>query len=112
VKTVADVLEVSRSNLHDRVNRSAKPPRGYHKAQDAVVLPHIQTLVAKRPTYGSRRMTAILNRQLRSEGLAAVNHKRVYRIMERNNLLLQRSGLDRPERNHDGKVIMMRSNLR
>ena len=32
--------------------------------------------------------------------------------MERNNLLLLRSGFDRPERNHDGKVIMMRSNLR
>ncbi len=112
MKTVADVLGVSRSNLHDRVNGSAKPRRGYHKAQDAVVLPRIQALVAKRPTYGYRRVTAILNRQLRSEGLAAVNHKRVYRIMGRNNLLLQRSGFDRTERNHDGKVIMMRSNLR
>ena len=77
-----------------------------------MVLPRIQVLVAKRPTYGYRRITALLNRQLRSEGLAAVNHKRVYRIMERNNLLLQRSGFHRPERNHDGKVIMMRSNLR
>ncbi len=112
MKTVANVLEVSRSNLHDRLNGSAKPRRGYHKAQDAVVLPRIQALVAKRPTYGYRRITAILNRQLRSEGLAAVNHKRIYRIMERNNLLLQRSGFHRPERNHDGKVIMMRSNLR
>jgi len=89
MKTVADVLAVSRSNLHERVNGSAKPRRGYHKAQDAVVLPPIQALVAKRPTYGYRRIMAILNRQLRSEGLAAVNHKRVYRIMERNNLLLQ-----------------------
>ncbi len=112
MKTVADVLEVSRSNLHDCVNGSAKPRRGYYKAQDAVVLPRIQALVAKRPTYGYRRITALLNRQLRAEGLAAVNHKRVYRIMERNNLLLQRSGIDRPERNDDGKVIMLRSNLR
>ena len=109
---VAKTLGVSRSNLHERLNGSAKPRRGYHKAQDAVVLPLIQTLVAKRPTYGYRRITAILNRQLRSEGHATVNHKRVYRIMERNNLLLQRSGFDRPERSHDGKVIMMRSNLR
>ncbi|MDA5555129.1 hypothetical protein PJL69_00005 [Shimia sp. MMG029] len=44
--TVADVLEVSRSNLHERLNGRAKPRRGYHKAQDAVVLPRIQTLVA------------------------------------------------------------------
>ena len=77
-----------------------------------MVLPRIQVLVAKRPTYGYRRITALLNRQLRSEGLAAVNHRQVCRIMERNNLLFQRSGFDRPERNHDDKVIMMRSNLR
>ena len=105
-------LGVSRSNLHDRLKGSAKPRRGYHKAQDAVALPRIQALVDKRPTYGYRRITAILNRQLRSEGFAAVNHKRVYRIMQRNSLLLQRSGFDRPERSHDGKIIMMRSNLR
>ena len=70
---VAKTLGVSRSNLHDRVNGSAKQRRGYHKAQDAVVLPRIQALAAKRPTYGYRRITAILNRQLRSEGLSAVN---------------------------------------
>jgi transposase InsO family protein len=45
-------------------------------------------------------------------GHASVNHKRVYRIMQRNNPLLQRSGFGRPERNHDVKFIMMRSNLR
>ena len=32
--------------------------------------------------------------------------------MSRNGLLLERSGFVRPERNHNGKVIMMRSNLR
>jgi hypothetical protein len=32
--------------------------------------------------------------------------------MKRNNLLLQRSGFDRPERNHKGIVIMMGSNMR
>lgn len=112
MKAVASTLDVSRSNLLKRMKGSIKPRRGYHKAQDAVVLPRIQALVAKRPTYGYRRITALLNKELRAEGLTAVNHKRVYRIMERNNLLLERSGFDRPERNHDGKVIMMRSNLR
>ena len=112
MKAVADTLGVSRSNLQSRLNGSAKPRRSYHKAQDAAVLPRIQALVAKRPTYGYRRITALLNRELRAEGLTEVNHKRVYRIMARNNLLLERSGFARPERNHDGKVIMMRSNLR
>ena len=109
---VATTLGVSRSNLHDRVNGSAKPRRGYQKAQDAAVLPRIERLVAERPTYGYRRITAVLNRELRLAGLPPVNHKRVYRIMRRNNLLLERSGFDRSERIHDGKVIMMRSNLR
>ena len=112
MKAVATTLGISRSNLHDRLNGSAKPRRGYHKARDAAVLPRLQALVAKRPTYGYRRITALPNRQPRSEGLAAVNHKRVHRIMRRNNRLLQRSGFDRPERNQDGKVMMMRSNLR
>lgn len=47
---VARAPDVSRSNLHDRLNGSAKPRRSYHKARDAAVLPRIQALVAKRPT--------------------------------------------------------------
>ena len=72
----------------------------------------ITALVAARPTYGYRRITAILNRQLRAEGLAPVNHKRVYRILQAQNLLLARRYTERPEHVHDGKVIVMRSNLR
>ena len=112
MKAVAQILGVSRSNLHEPQNGSTKPRRSYHKTQDAAVLPRIERLVAKRPTYGYRRITAVLNRELTAEGLAPANHKRVYRIMKTNSLLLERSGFDRPERTHDGKVIMMRSNLR
>lgn len=112
MKVVATTLGVSRSNLHERLHGSAKPRRSYHKAQDAAMLPRIERLVAERPTYGYRRITAVLTRELKAEGLAPVNHKRVYRIMKTNNLLLERSGFDRAERTHDGKVVMMRSNLR
>jgi transposase InsO family protein len=112
VKVVAETLGVARSNLIDRLSGRKKPRRRYHKAQDAAVVPLITTLVAKPPTYGYRRITAILNRQLRSEGLAPVNHKRVYRIMQAHNLLLARKYTERPEHVHDGKVIVMRSNLR
>ena len=65
-----------------------------------------------RPTYGYRRITAALNRQLRADGLAPVNHKRVYRIMQAHSLLLARHYTERPDLAHDGKVIVMRSNLR
>lgn len=112
MKTVADVLGVSRSNLHDRLKGTAKPRRRTHKAQDAGLLPRITALVTARPTYGYRRITAVLNRQIRSEGMAPVNHKRVYRIMQAHSLLLARHYTERPDLAHDGKVIVMRSNLR
>ncbi len=57
---VAETLGVSRSNLHDRLSGRTKPRRRYHKAQDAAVLPLITTLVAAPPTYGYRRITALL----------------------------------------------------
>jgi len=82
VKSVAETLGVARSNLIDRMKGRTKPRRRYQKAQDAAVAPLITALVSARSTYGYRRITAILNRQLRSEGLAPVNHKRVYRIMQ------------------------------
>jgi len=112
MKTVADVLGVSRSNLHNRLKGTTKPRRRYHKAQDAALLPRITALVTARPTYGYRRITAVLNRQPRSAGLAPVNHKRVYRIMQAHSLLLARHYTERPDLAHDGKVIVMRSNLR
>ena len=76
------------------------------------MLPLISKLVAVRPTYGYRRITAILNRQLRTVGLGPVNHKRVYRIMRAHNLLLARRYSERTDHIHDGRVIVMRSNLR
>jgi len=112
MSAVAETLGVSRSNLHDRVGGRTKPRRRYHKAQDAAVLPLILALVAARPTYGYRRITALLNRQLRAQGRAPVNHKRVYRIMQANNLLLARKYTGRPDLAHDGRVVVMRSNLR
>ncbi|WP_143535068.1 IS3 family transposase [Roseivivax jejudonensis] len=112
VKAVAETLGVSRSNLHARMNGSAKPRRRYHKAQDAALLPMIEALVAARPTYGYRRITALLNRRLRVDGAAPANHKRVYRIMQAHGLLLARTHAERPERAHDGKVVTIRSNLR
>lgn len=74
VKVVADTLGVARSSLIDRLHGRTKPRRRYHKAQDAAVVPLITALVAARPTYGYRRITAILNRQQRAESRAPVNH--------------------------------------
>ncbi len=75
-------------------------------------MPLITALVAARPTYGYRRITALLNRQLRAQGLAPMNRKRVCRIMQSNKVLLARSHTERPAHTHDGKVIVICSNLR
>ena len=112
MKAEAQTLGVARSNLIERLQGRSRPRQGYHKAEDAELVPLIMALVAARPTYGYRRITAILNRQRRSEGAMSANHKRVYRIMRTHNLLLARKYLERPEHVHDGKVIVMRSNLR
>ena len=112
MKVVAETLGVARSNLIDRLKERTKPRRRYPKAQDAAAAPLITALAAARPTYGYRRITALLNRRLRSDGLAPVNHKRVHRIMRAHSLVLARKYSERPGHVHDGKVIVMRSNLR
>ena len=68
--------------------------------------------VDERPTYGYRRITALLRRELAAEGQPLVNHKRVYRLMQMHGLLLTRHSGRRPGRIHDGKVIVMASNRR
>ena len=77
MSVVAQTLGVSRSQPHARLAGRAEPRRRDRKAGDATVVPLIAALVAARPTYGSRRITALLNRQLRAAEAAPVNHKRV-----------------------------------
>lgn len=75
------------------------------------MLQHIRELVATRPTYGYRRITALLTRQFANENRLLVNHQRVYRIMKQHGLVLARHTARRPGRTHDGKVIVMRSKV-
>lgn len=62
MKTIADVLGVARSHLHERVRRSTAPRRHYRKAADEELLPLIRRVVDERPTSGYRRVTALVNR--------------------------------------------------
>jgi len=85
--------------------------RHYKKAEDERYLALIRKICDKKPTYGYRRVHAVLNRALRGSGEPGVNHKRVYRIMKIHNLLLQRY-TGRPNRLHEGTVITLKSNTR
>jgi len=109
---VAETLGVSRSNLHAQLSRPDRPRGPYVKSGDEALLAEIRSFVDKRPTYGYRRITALVNRGRAKRGLDKINHKRVYRIMKRHGLLLQPHTGRREGRIHDGKVIVMRSNLR
>jgi len=112
VKVIAEAIGVSRTHQYQkRMGNRQGGKRFYHKAQDDRYLPLIRKIVDERATYGYRRVTAVMNRMLKIEGKEGINHKRVYRIMKKNNLLLQRH-TGRPIRVHDGTVRMIRSNMR
>jgi putative transposase len=75
MKAVADTLQVACSNLVELAERGRSRPRPpYRKAGDAELLARIRPLVDARPSYGYRRITALLNRQAEAEGLARANH--------------------------------------
>ena len=112
MKAVAETLGVARSNLVERLKDRGRPRQRYGKAEDAALLPRVRLLVDERPTYGYRRITALLNRALAREGWPRVNHKRVYRLMQIHGLLLAKHTGHRQGRSHDGKVVVMASNLR
>ena len=112
MKRIAGALGVSRSNLLDRRDGRTRPRCSYRKSDDEGLLPLIRRFVDERPTYGYRRIAALVNRELTRTGLPVVNRKRVHRIMRQAALLLEPSTGRREGRVHDGKVMVMRSNLR
>ncbi len=112
MKRVAETLGVSRSQLIERLKGARKLRSAYRKPDDAELLAPLRTLVDERPTYGYRRIAALMNRGRLKTGLPRLNHKRVYRLMSQNGLLLQRYTGQPPGRAHDGKVITIRPNLR
>ena len=79
----------------------------HNRNDDPSVLDAIRSITDERPSYGYRRVTAVLSKKLQKP----VNHKRVYRIMKENSLLLQKYG-KRPTRSHHGKIITLASNMR
>jgi putative transposase len=112
VRRVATTLGVSRSQLHERLRHGTKARTRYHKSEDSQLLDPLRRLVDERPTYGYRRIGALLNKERLKVGLARLNHKRIYRLMAQNGLLLQRYTGRPPGRAHDGQIITIRPNLR
>jgi putative transposase len=103
---------VSRSNLISQINKDKTlREKQYQKANDQDLLFRIEEVIKVRPAYGYRRVTALVRGQLKGEGNAIVNHKRIYRLMKHNGLLLKKP-LHKEKRAHDGKVQTLLSNTR
>ena len=90
MKTVAEVIGVSRSNLIERMRERPKKRIGGPPLSHDKLVAEIKAVIAKLPTYGYRRVHAILKRQALAAGLKPPNHKRVYRVMKVHGLLLDR----------------------
>ena len=106
-------MEISRSSLTEQVRSgdTVSRPERYSKSEDDFLLPMIRKLTDERASYGYRRVTAMLNRELEKQGQPRVNPKRIYRIMKQAGLLLQRH-TGKSTRTHDGKIITLKPNLR
>jgi putative transposase len=111
MKTVAEVIGVSRSNLVECLQQH--PPRriGRPPLPDEELVAQIKAAIAELPTYGYRRVHAILKRQAVAIGLTPPNHKRVYRVMKIHDLLLDRHA-GGAERRHDGRIAVDQRNRR
>lgn len=109
MKAVARTLGVAWSSLESKpapARRRGRPP-----APEDELLARIKAIIAALPTYGYRRVHALLRRQAEEEGRPPPNHKRVWRIMKAHGLLLARHA-GGAERRHDGRVAVPERNTR
>ncbi|MFL1830109.1 IS3 family transposase, partial [Klebsiella pneumoniae] len=115
VSFVSRCLRVSRAQLHVILRRTDdwKDGRRSRHTDDTDVLRRIHHVIGELPTYGYRRVWALLRRQTEPDGMPAINAKRVYRIMRQNALLLERKPAVPPsKRAHTGRVAVKESNQR
>lgn len=112
MSAVASALSVSRPHLASCRRSAAPRRRGRPPLPDADLLAAIQALVADLPTYGYRRVHALLRRDAEREGRPVPNVKRVYRVMKLHGLLLQRHAGGAETRRHEGKVAVTTRNTR
>ena len=93
MKAVCQALGVARSNIAAGLGAAIARPLervGRAPAPDEALVARIKAIIGDQPTYGYRRVWALLRREAAIEGLAPVNAKRVHRVMKAHGMLLQR----------------------
>ena len=111
VTAVARTLGLARSNLTARLAPVAPRRRGRPPRPDGELVDQIRAVIGDMPTYGYRRVLAILRRAARAGGPPAPNHKRLWRVMKAHGLLLQRHAGGEARR-HDGRIAVAERNRR
>ncbi len=115
ISLVSRTLCVSRAQLYILAKRKSdwKDKRGRRPQDDSDALACIHNVIDKLPTYGYRRILAMLRRQSENENIAIINAKRVYCITKQSALLLE-CKLEIPvsKRAYTGKVVVNESNQR
>ena len=115
VKLVSESLGVSRSQLTARIKQAPETRKTRHRRvlDDATLVERISLTIADLPSYGYRRVWALLRRQSEQQAQPAANAKRVYRVMRDHGLLLERRRKQPGvARRHDGRVAVSTSNTR
>lgn len=79
ISLVSRCLRVSRAQLHAMARRSKdwQDRRCKRKSDDTEALARIHTVIGDLPTYGYRRVWALLRRQSETDDMAVINAKRV-----------------------------------
>jgi putative transposase len=112
VSAVANALDVSRQHLSSTRRKAPGQRRGRPALPEEELVARIQALIAELPTYGYRRIHALLRRQACNGGPSAPNAKRAQQVMKVHGLLLQRHSGKADERRHDGRVAVDTRNAR
>lgn len=109
---VCEAFGVARSNMAQRAKQRPSKARGRPPLAEDDLVKEIKAIIAGMPTYGYRRVHAILRRNALRDSRSWPNVKRVYRVMKVHGLLLQRHTGAIDTRRHDGRVAVEQSNLR
>ena len=111
MSAVAEAVGRSRPHLSAMRRPGEQRRRGRPPRPDTKLVADIRRLIADLPTYGYRRVHALLRREAEGNERAAPNPKRVYRVMKLHGLPLQRHTRGE-ERRHDGKIAVQIRNTR
>ena len=80
VGLVASALKLTRSNLFKAkkktINRTKTTQQRSRSYEDAQLLSEIRSFLKRFPSFGYRRLQALINRERRKRGESPVNHKR------------------------------------